>query len=266
MKANPRSSPLRSLVALAFLVMVVVNALANILPINGIGTGEVSDSYPNLFAPAGLTFAIWGVIYLLLLGYVLYELGAFRSEREQLPSGTLTRTALLFAFSSFANAAWIFSWHYRQIGLSLVLMLTILVALILINVDLARHRTSKREKLFVRLPFSVYFGWISVATIANVTTLLVDLDWNGFGIAPSIWTVIVLAVGTVIGIATLRRHRDVAYGLVFLWAYFGIWFKHTSYDGFRSQYPLVILAVTLCFALFVLAEFSLLLSRKPRTE
>lgn len=266
MKANPRSSPLRLLVALSFLVMVAVNALANILPINGIGTGAVSDSYPNLFAPAGLTFAIWGVIYLLLLGYVLYELGAFRPEREQFPPGTTKRVALLFALSSFANAAWIFSWHYGRIGLSLLLMLTILVSLIAINADLVRHHASKREKLFVRLPFSVYFGWITVATIANVTTLLVDLDWDGFGVAPSIWTVVVLAVGTAIGIATLRRHRDVAYGLVFLWAYFGIWFKHTSYDGFRSQYPLVILAVALFFALFVLAEFSLLLSRKPRTE
>jgi hypothetical protein len=145
-------------------------------------------------------------------------------------------------------------------------MLVILVSRIIIVTGFRGRSISKRERYFVRLPFSVYFGWITVATIANVTALLVDVGWNRFGISEATWTVVILIVGAVIGISTIRRNRDVAYGLVFLWAYLGIWLKHTSYDGFRSQYPIVIITVISCFVLIVLVEFSLLLARRTKRE
>jgi len=266
MSSRKRSGPLNVLVGISYVTMIAVNALANILPINGIGTGQVSDSYPNLFAPTGLTFAIWGVIYLLLAAYLLFQFGLFRDGKERISAETATRTALLFSLSSFANAAWIFCWHYGRIGLSLILMLVILVSLVIIVTGFRGRSLSKRERYFVRLPFSVYFGWITVATIANVTALLVDIGWNGLGFSESTWTVVILIVGAAIGIATIRTNRDVAYGLVFLWAYLGIWLKHTSYDGFRSQYPMVIITVISCFVLIVLVEFSLLLARRKRRE
>ncbi len=252
----------KALVAVTFVVMVAVNGLANALPINGRTTGEVSDSYPNLFAPAGLTFSIWGLIYLLLAAHVLYQFGLFHDRDGAEGRGALLdRVGLLFAATSLANTGWILAWHYDLIGLSTVLIATLLVLLIL-TTRAARGLTSTRDRLFVRLPFSVYFGWITVATIANVTTWLVSLGWDGFGIAESTWTVIILVVGALIGLATVLRDRDVAYGLVFVWAYFGIWFKHNAADGFAGAHPSVMITALACIAAFVAAGVWVLARRR----
>jgi hypothetical protein len=138
-------------------------------------------------------------------------------------------------------------------------MLGILFCLIKINL-LIRENKSK-EFFFLSLPFSIYFGWITVATIANITALLVSVGWNGFGISKSIWTIAILLVGSIIGILTSVRNRDIAYILVFAWAYFGIIIKHTSSIGFNSQYPEIITAASICIALFLIT-IGFLLFRK----
>ena len=245
-----RDGTTRILAALTFVVMVTVNALANILPINGIDTGAVSDSYPNLFAPTGLTFAIWGVIYALLLAYTVYQLGGGRSgPGRAMNHALLNRVSAIFALSSVANSVWIFSWHYRLIPVSVLLMLVILVCLIMIMETIRGERLTGQERLLVKLPFGVYFGWITVATIANVTTLLVDLGWSGFGLSETTWTVVMIIAGLVIGIATMFRSRCAAYGLVVIWAYLGIVIKHSAATGFANQYPAVRLAALVSMAL-----------------
>lgn len=265
-----KSSPMiRITVAVTFMLMIIVNALANILPINGRGTGEVSDAYENLFAPAGITFSIWGVIYLLLAAYTLYQFGLFHDPirvASAVSPALLDKVGTLFTISSLANVAWIFSWHYDMIPLSVLFMLIILACLILISLDLRKTPLTAREALFVRVPFSVYFGWITVATIANITTLLVYLDWNGFGLPETVWTIVVLAAGILIGVATMVRNRDIAYGLVLIWAYFGIWTKHTSADGFAGQYPIVIYAALAGIAIFVIAEIFTLVKRRRTVD
>lgn len=234
-------------VVLSFLAVVVVNALANALPINGVTTGGVSDSFPNLFAPAGLTFSIWGLIYLLLAGFVLFYTGVFRKAK----SVVAEKVATLFILSSLANVAWIFSWHYGLIWLSVLLMLSLLVSLILIATRLRWLQLSVREFWFVRLPFSVYFGWITVATIANITVFLVSLGWGGFGLADSFWTVLILIVGALIGLWRSYLDKDVAYLLVFIWAYTGILLKHLRPTGFAGQYSGVIVTLIVCLVVFV---------------
>ncbi len=234
------------LVALSYIAMVTVNALANILPIAGMNTGAISDSYPNLFAPAGFTFSIWGVIYLLLALHTLYQ---FTHSQE----GKLHRIGLLFSLSSIANALWIFCWHYRQIALSVLLMLCILALLIRINLLI---QTMKGDRMFewsVRIPFSVYMGWITVATIANITTLLVSARFTGFGIPETVWTTLVLAVGVAIGLAWAFRTRDKAYVLTLMWAYCGILIKHTAKQAFASRYPLVVVTASLSLVAFFVA-------------
>ncbi len=235
MNEKTPSFAVKVLVAVTYAIMIIMNALANILPINNISTGDVSDLYPNLFAPAGITFSIWGVIYFLLALYVLYQFGILKSDKGEGNGNLLTKIGLLFSVSSIANAVWILTWHYGQILLSVFIMLVILVCLILINLLTRSATLSGREKLFVRLPFSIYFGWITVATIANVTALLVDIGWNGFGISEVIWTVIILAVGAAIAIATMFYMKDMAYGLVPIWAYAGILIKHLSDEGFDGE-------------------------------
>lgn len=247
-----------------YLLMVVVNALANIIPINGQGTGVVSDSYFNLFAPIGLTFAIWGVIYVLLLGFSLYQLfkrSVYLDRKDYKIIGGV------FTISSIINTVWIFAWHYNQILLSLVLMIGILVSLIVINMTIRKMTLSPVELVLVKAPFSVYFGWITIATIANVTTFLVSIDWNGFGISEVLWTNIMIFIGAVIGALAIRFYKSYVYGLVFVWAYFGIALKHASSDFFDLEYPSVIVVVFISILLICLAEVYLgVTQRQKRRE
>ncbi|HOX29915.1 MAG TPA: tryptophan-rich sensory protein [Candidatus Paceibacterota bacterium] len=233
--------------AAAYVAMVGVNFLANGLPINNRTTGAVSEAYPNLFAPAGLTFSIWGLIYLLLGGYVVYQFTKGSRQKEEL----LSKINLLFIATSLANISWIFAWHYDLIGLSVIIMAALLALLIKIADILRPEKLASRERFVISTPFGVYFGWITVAAIANITVFLVSIGWDGFGIADFAWTVIILLIGALIGILRLRKDKNIAYGLVLVWAYSGILFKHLSADGFGGQYPAVIAAVTACLALFV---------------
>jgi hypothetical protein len=233
--------------AVAYVAMVAVNFLANDLPINNRTTGAISEAYPNLFAPAGLTFSIWGLIYFLLGGYVVYQFTAGGRQKEEL----LKNINLFFIATSLANIAWIFAWHYDFIGLSVFIMAALLACLIKIADILRLKQLASREKLFISAPFSVYFGWITVAAIANITVFLVSIGWDGFGIADFAWTGIILIVGALIGILRMRKDKNIAYGLVLIWAYFGILFKHLSAAGFGGQYPAVIAAVIACLILFV---------------
>ncbi|RSD35385.1 MAG: hypothetical protein CI953_187 [Methanohalophilus sp.] len=266
MEQNQPTLMIKITTTITFSVMVIANALANILPINGITTGQVSDSYPNLFAPAGWTFAIWGLIYLLLAGYTLHQLGVFQNTAHSVKNGLLNKIGILFSISSIANTAWIFAWHYQIIPLSMLLIVVILICLILINQRINKEQLSATEKLFIRLPFSVYFGWITVATIANATTLLVSLNWQGFGLTEPTWAVIVIILGFLIGAVTMLKNRDIAYGLVIVWAYAGILSKHISPDGFGGQYPVVINSTILCIGLLLLSEVYLLISQKRNIE
>jgi len=264
MSSNKAKGSIKIFAAVSFVAMIVVNALANTIPINGQGTGQVSDSYPNLFAPTGFTFAIWGLIYLLLAGYTIYQLGFFQKKKDNCKVNLPEKIGLYFALSSIANALWIISWHYHKISLSLLLMIVILICLIKINGIINRENLSAKEELLIRLPFSVYFGWITVAAIANATTLLVSLGWNGFGIPEATWAVVIISVGAIIGITTMLKNRDFAYGLVFLWAYAGILIKHTAATGFSGQYPAVIITVNICIVLFAIAEAYILFSNNKK--
>ena len=246
-------TPIKILVALTYLVMVATNVAANALPLNGRGTGEISEAYSNLFTPAGVTFSIWGVIYLLLGAHVLYQLGLFR-DRPDTPADValLNRVGLLFALSSLTNTAWIFAWHYDLIPLSAVLLITIFVLLALIVTTVRRANLTGQRRWFIGVPFSVYFGWSTVAVVANITVLLVYLKWDGFGIADSTWAVAIILVAMAIGTATMLRNRDVAYGLVLIWAYIGILIRQTS--ELASQYPMIIAAVVASLLVYLVAE------------
>lgn len=260
MNNKRKGTALRIITVVTFLIMIITNALANTLPLNNVSTGDVSLAYDNLFAPAALTFAIWGLIYFLLLGYVLYSLGLFRERKSEGDSSLLRKTEILFSISSVANAGWIFCWHYDLIPLSMILMLVILLCLALISRAIQDALLTSREKIFIRLPFSVYFGWITVATIANATVLLVSLGWTGFGVSEPVWTEIILLVGLAIGLMTTLKHEDIAYVLVLIWAYTGILIKHISASGFNSAHPALIYTLICCLALFVVAIIHILRS------
>ncbi|AEV28667.1 hypothetical protein SpiGrapes_0839 [Sphaerochaeta pleomorpha str. Grapes] len=267
MANNQKARGMILAVLVSYIIMITVNALANILPFNGITTGDISNAFGNLFAPAGITFSIWGVIYTLLALYVLYQMGVFRKDTSKFMNELLDKVAPLFVFSSLANATWMFAWHYKAFPLSLILMVIILICLYFILQILKVQDLRKASYFFLRLPFSIYFGWITVATIANATTLLVSLGWKGFGLSEVIWTILILIVGTAIGIATALVHKDIPYNLVIVWAYLGILIKHRSETGFAKDYPSIIITVYICLGLLLASVLFLALkkNRQKRT-
>lgn len=256
-----KSLVLKLAAACAYVAMVAVNYLSNALPINGRTPAQVSDHYGNLFAPAGFAFSIWGPIYLLLGGYVAFQF----TKRGRTMGELFERANVLFIATSVANVSWIFAWHYDFIGLSMLAMLALIVLLVAVSEVVRDAGPGLLEKAFVRLPFSIYFGWISVATIANFAAYLVSVGWSGFGIPDSVWTSAMLLVGFVIGASRMFKNRDAAYGLVFVWAYFGILFKHVSATGFDGRFPLVIATVSVCLLYLALAVGALLLRARVRT-
>jgi cell division protein FtsW (lipid II flippase) len=263
--ATTSRTPIKVLLTVTYLAMIAVNYLANALPLNGKRTGDVSDAYPSLFTPAGVTFSIWGVIYLLLGAHVLYQLGLFRDGPDSAEqTALLNRVGVLFAVSSLANIAWVFAWHYGLIPLSAVLIVVILICLALIaNTVRGAHLTGRRRWL-IGVPFSVYFGWTTVAVVANMTVLLVSRKWDGFGLAESTWAVIIVLVAMVIGTVTMVRNRDVAYGLVLIWAFAGILLRQTSTAGFDGRYPGIIAAVVASLAVFLVATIVMLRPRPTK--
>jgi len=214
---------------LGFLGTVIVNALANILPINGITTAKLSELYPNLFVPAGLTFAIWGLIYVLLGIFVIYPLIP-SVKRDAQKVDFVRRIGPLFFISCLANIGWIFAWHYKILPLSLVLMLILLGCLLAIylRLNIGKSEATRAERYLVHLPFSVYLGWITIATIANVTALLVNIGWTGWGLGEQFWAVAVIIVGIAIALSILFTRKDIFYCLVVDWALLGILLKRLS--------------------------------------
>ena len=223
---------------LGFVLVLIMNTLANALPINGYNTGEVSALYPNLFVPAGFTFGIWGLIYLLLLGFVIYQF-----TRPAAEAGIPQQIGLWFFLSCLFNASWILAWHHLMPVLSLFIMLGLLASLIVIyrRVYEAPGPEAKGAWWGVELPFSVYLGWITVATIANMTAVLVHLGWGGWGIAEPVWTVVMITVAVVMGLWFTWGQADIPYSLVIVWALAGIIARRTSGVA-EVYYPAVVIA------------------------
>ena len=242
-----------------FLIALTLNGLANLLPINGLGTGEISDTYANYFAPTGLTFSIWAVIYVLLGMYMGWRFQNIRDVADHPKNRHLFEIDVAFAISSIANALWILAWHYLQFYLSFLMMVLLLGSLIFINLSF------KGDRSITTIPFRIYFGWITVATVANATTMIVaDSNryywiWNGGEVSQQIMATIILAVTILIGLVTLIRQKDVYFGAVIAWALFVIYLRHTiDYPN----YGIVGLANTALLGLILVMTAMVFVSQK----
>lgn len=229
-----------------FIGVIIMNTLANTLPLGGETTGGVSDRYPNLFQPSGMTFSIWGIIYLLLGIFVviqLISLGQPLSSRQDAMGYVL----LFFGLSSIFNVLWLLAWHHHQILLSTIVMILLLVSLLF-----ATHYAQSFD-LFTRAAFSIYTGWITVATIANITILLVSYGVPSFSTLAILFSVIILIVGALIGGWYAYLTHNYFYLGVFIWAYLGILMRHLSQEGLSQSYqPIIVTTSTLFVGLIVL--------------
>ena len=234
-----------------FVAIVTVNALANILPLNGIGTGELSDLYPNLFVPAGITFSVWGVIYLFLACFSVYSIIAV--FKASIDASFLSEINIWFLVSGIANIGWIFAWHWKRLSLSLLFMALILASLIIIYLKLSNTvPQSKIVYILTRLPFSIYLGWITVATIANITAFLVNLNLKGYFLSEEAWTVIVITAAVIITCLIIVTRRDIGYSLVVIWALLGIVIKRSAVGDATEVVISAITAIVVITAVLII--------------
>ncbi len=233
---------------IAIIAVLAINYLSNAIPFGGVTQKDIADLYPSLFTPASFTFAIWGVIYLALAGFVIYQ--ALPAQRS---NALVARTSQLFILSCVANIAWIFCWHYGLLALSLLVMLLILSIMLTIYraLGIATRPTRWDEKLFLQLPFSLYTAWISVATIANLSVLQTAYGWDNVGLDAVNWTLLKLALVAVIAALVVLFRRDAIYGLVIAWAAFGIMSKQSTTPEVAGA-ATMLLAAAILLATFIL--------------
>lgn len=244
-----------NIVALA--VVILVNTLANVLPFNDLDTGEISDLYPNMFTPAGITFSIWSVIYFLLVCFVIYQWKVFVRKDTYTPR-QFAELSMWFLLSCFLNISWLLAWHYLFTGLSVVIMIALLFTLARIFLFLDKlERNNLPEKAFIHLPFTIYFAWICVATVANITAFLVSLQWDGGAIHPEIWTIIMMVATTILGALITLKYHVAGFAAVIFWALLGIFMRGEDqyhYISYTAVSLMVVLALLMFYMIFTKKE------------
>lgn len=235
---------LQLLNVIALIITLIINGLSGTGIFNGKTVGEISDMYPNLFTPAGLTFSIWSVIYIFLIVFVIYQArDVFKTEKEDIPY--IEQINVYFILSCVFNSTWIIVWLYGLIAFSLIIMILLLLVLIIayLRLNIARNEISTKDKIIIWIPFSLYLGWISIATIANVTVFLVSINWDGFGISSLVWTFIILIVAMILTLTVLNTRKDRIYPLVTIWALIGVIIRR--YESYPELFILALIIISI---------------------
>jgi benzodiazapine receptor len=257
MAASKNPPMLRWANVLAFLITIIVNALAGSTSLlNNKTTADISDQFTSLVTPAGYVFSIWGIIYTLLLIFIVYQ--ALPGQRDK---DFHKEIGSLFILSCAFNIIWLFLWQYEYIILSVLLMLGLLSTLIMIylRLNIGKSPIELRERLSVHLPFSVYLGWITIATIADVAAAHVSINWDGLGLSPVTWFMAVVMVALAITLLVLLTRRDIAYSLVIIWALIGIAVKQFGNPS------IVMTSGIIAFIIAIAAALSIILFRLKRS-
>ena len=210
---------------LAILAAFFTNVLANIAPIKGLTIGEISNTFfvDVLITPASYAFAIWGLIYLGLISLGIYQ--ALPNNRN---NAYLQKMGYYLVISSLAQIVWVFLFLSEFFVISTVAMFAILIPLILLylKLNISFNSITKKQKWLVNFPISIYFGWITVATIVNVALTLSWIEWNGFGLSNVVWTILMIIVAAIVGILIRITRQDKVYSGVFIWALVAIAIRH----------------------------------------
>lgn len=201
---------------------IFINYLSNTGLMNNTTIGEVSDGYRSLFTPAGYTFAIWGIIYLLLFSFAIYQGRSLLVKVKD--DSFVLKTGWWFIASCLFNSLWIFAWIYEYTGLSCVFIFLLLISLLKIVMNNRMELDDKPFPIisFVWWPFVIYSGWVTVASIANVSTYLMKIDWNGFGLSDTVWTLIMIAIAISVNLVVTWKRNMREFALVGAWALVGI--------------------------------------------
>lgn len=219
--------------AIALLIHIGFSYLSQSRVLSNNNVGEVSGQYESLFTPAGFTFGIWGIIYISLTAFTIFHIAmAYRHPVNHLPNRQIRRVGVFFILNNLSAAAWLWCWTNERIGWSVILIVAQLLTLVIINVRLSIYDPYKpiSSRVFTQFPLSIYFGWLTIATIANLASYLVAIDWNPGTIGAGNWTRILIAAAVLIGSLVIFTRRNVFYGLVLVWALYGIIMKRQQGD------------------------------------
>jgi len=224
----------------ALVVTLIVNALGAIGLINGLSQKEISDRYVTLITPSPSTFGIWSVIYSLLIISAIFLI---IKSNDLYFRQTMDRITVLFRISCLLNIAWIISFSFVLVELSVLFIFALVVTLSLICGKLLK--TQDRKRLLLPLTFGLYTGWLFIATVVNIAAALVKQNWNGFGIADNVWAIIVLIVAVLLVVLVQLKNKNAAFPLPIAWAYFGIYQFLKAPEGFSGEYRLLQLTALL---------------------
>lgn len=241
----------------ALIATIAINYISNIGVLNGETMGSVSAKYQTLFTPAGYAFSIWGLIYIGLMGFVIYY-GPF-TKSSIAKQKVISDIGWWFVISCLGNSLWVVAWLYDYTFLSLVLMVTIFVSLLRI-VQLIKpslRAPNLKTTMFLRLPFHIYAGWISVALIANASVLLKKIQWNGFGILETAWTVVMIIIAMLVHLYMLWKQKMPAFALVAVWALLAIAVANQHANS-------TIYYISLAVALFLFGNIAVYFFRKNK--
>lgn len=239
------------LVIVATFGVIFVNYLAGSGYINQKTPEVISDKYPTLITPSGYAFAIWSLIYFGLIVFSVYQ---------ALPKNTarFAKIRTIYIVNCAANCAWLYLWHYEQILGSLAAMLILLGTLVLINVKLLKTK-SATEYWLARVPFNVYFGWITVATILNFTVALFYLNVKTSDFAASVLASFLIIAATVLGVIIRFKLVNVAYPLVIAWALTAIAIK-------QSGQTMIVTCAAFCVIALLVSALSILIQPETQTQ
>jgi len=245
-------SEIRAYINIGSLVLVLLmNFLSNALPFNNLTQADLGQLYPVLVTPAAYVFSIWGLIYLALIAFIVYQ--ALPGYRE---NPVVKAVGILFAVGSLFNILWLFAWHYQRVGWSMIIMLLLLVTLIVIYLRIGALTAEKTvfDRFLVKYPFSLYLAWITAATIVNLNVLLYDIGWLGTGGGGVLFTMLMIVVAAAVALAVFYLRQDYIYSLVFVWALVGIGVRHGTEIVILTVWAWIAAALILFFLGWITAR------------
>ena len=251
---------------LFFLAAFSVSTLSQFKVFNNQNNAEISAKYDTMFTPAGITFSIWGLIYFSLFSFVIYHLvKAYKEQQNSEANVALEKMGYFFTLNNLATLLWVFAFLFERIGLSLILIVIQLLTLIKIIIDLKIYDLYKsfNSRVFTQLPISIYFAWICIATMANISVYLVSIGWDG-GLSPRTWTAILVWAAVALSIFMSIVKKNPYFGLVVMWALYGIQLKFKAIDA--SSFYNLIISVWVAFAIVGFATLiRFIINHKNRT-
>lgn len=226
-----------------FILMLLVNLIADFISLNGVKATQILSINPALFSPANYTFFIWSFIFIALGVFTIYQFKAYNGKNKKL-GAVIMNISIFFLVSAIGNIGWVFALRWNNIPLTIVHLIFIIVALIIAYTRINNSDLPKRDELFFKTPFSIYFGWVTSMFLVDMSVWLQNIGWTGCSISEQTWTILATLLLFIIGLTITYVFNDIAYGLTILWALVGIFVKHISKGGFAGQYIWIIACLT----------------------